>query len=50
MWFSIAAARGDTTAKVKLREMSKEMTPAEMAHAREMMAACEASDYRNCEY
>src|SRR6476659_5216041 len=31
MWFSIAAARGDTTAKVKLREMSKEMTPAEMA-------------------
>jgi TPR repeat protein len=50
MWFSIAAARGDTTAKAKLREMSKEMTPAEMAHAREMMAACEASDYRNCEY
>jgi hypothetical protein len=26
------------------------MTPAEMSHAKEMMAACEASDYRNCEY
>ena len=50
MWLSIAAARGDTTAKDKLREMSKEMTPEEVAHAREMMAACEASDYRNCEY
>jgi TPR repeat protein len=50
MWFSIAAARGDATAKVKLREMSKEMTPAEMTQAREMMTACEASDYRNCAY
>jgi TPR repeat protein len=50
MWLSIAAARGDATAKLKLREMSKEMTPAEMSHAKEMMAACEASDYRNCEY
>ena len=50
MWLSIATARGDTTAKVQLREMAKEMTPAEMSHAKEMMAACEASDYRNCEY
>jgi TPR repeat protein len=50
MWLSIAAARGDATAKLKLREMSKEMTPAEMSHAKEMMVACEASDYRNCEY
>jgi TPR repeat protein len=50
MWFSVAAARGDATAKVKLREMTNEMTPAEMSHAKEMMAACEASDYRNCEY
>jgi TPR repeat protein len=50
MWLSIATARGDTTAKVKLREMAREMTPAEMSHAKEMMAACEASDHRNCEY
>jgi TPR repeat protein len=50
MWFSIAAARGDKQAKASLQEMSKEITPAEMAQAKEMMAACEASDYRNCAY
>src|SRR5690348_14578516 len=47
MWFSLAAKKGDPSAKASLQEMSKEMSPAEMAHAEEMMAACEASDYRN---
>jgi TPR repeat protein len=50
VWFSRAARRGDTQAKANLQEMAKEMTPVEMTHAREMMATCEASDYRNCEY
>jgi TPR repeat protein len=50
MWFSLAAKKGDTTAKANLQEMSKEMSPAEMTQAKEMMTACEASDYRNCEY
>ena len=50
MWFSVAAARGDAKAKAELQEVSKEMTPAEMAQAKEMMQACEASNYRNCEY
>jgi TPR repeat protein len=50
MWFSLAAKKGDTQAKVSVQEMSKEMTPAELTQAKEMMAACEASDYRNCEY
>ena len=50
MWFSLAAKRGDARAKAILQEMAKDMTPAEMAHASEMTAACEASDYRNCEY
>ena len=50
MWFSLAARKGDTEAKANLQEMSKDMSAADMAHAREMMAACEASDYRNCEY
>jgi len=35
---------------VNLQEMSKEMSTAEMTPAKEMMAACEASDYRNCAY
>ena len=50
MWFGLAAKKGDTSAKASLQEMSKDMTPAEMSHAREMMAACEASNYRDCEY
>jgi TPR repeat protein len=50
MWFSLAAKRGDGQAKASVQEMSKEMTPAEMAQAREMMVACEVSDYRNCAY
>lgn len=50
LWFSLAAKKGDPSAKASLQEMSKEMTSAEMAHAEEMMAACETSDYRDCEY
>ena len=49
MWFSLAAARGDAKAKAELHEMSGEMTPAEIAQAKEMMQSCEASNYRACE-
>jgi TPR repeat protein len=50
VWFSRAAARGDERAKVELSEVSQTMTTEELAQAREMTQACEASDYRNCEY
>jgi len=50
MWFSLASKRGDAKAKVELRQVSEAMTPAEISQARAMMQACEASDYRNCEY
>ena len=50
MWFSLAAARGDAKAKAELHEVSKEMTPAEITQAQAMMQACEASNYRDCEY
>jgi len=50
VWFSRAAARGDVRAKAELREVSQTMTTEELAQAREMTQACEASDYRNCEY
>jgi TPR repeat protein len=49
-WFSLAAARGDSDAKAKLTEVSKTLTPDELSQAKEMAQACEASDYRNCEY
>ena len=50
VWFSRAAARGNAKAKTELREVSQTMTPEELAQAREMAEACEASNYRTCEY
>ena len=50
MWFSLAAKRGDAKAKAELQEVSRDMTPTEISQARDVMQACEASDYRNCEY
>ena len=50
LWFSRAAARGDAKAKAELREVSQTMTPEELSQAREMAQACEASNYRSCEY
>jgi TPR repeat protein len=50
MWLSMASARGNARAKVELQEMSRAMSPEELAHAREMMQACEVSNYRSCEY
>jgi TPR repeat protein len=50
MWFSVAAKRGDATAKAELREVSRTMTAQEISQAQEMAKACEASGYRQCEY
>ena len=50
MWFSLAARRGDARAKAELREISQAMTPQEIAAANQMAQACEASNYRACEY
>jgi TPR repeat protein len=50
MWLSLAAARGDAVARTEMTEMSRTMSAAELAQARDMIGACEASDYRNCEY
>jgi TPR repeat protein len=50
IWLSRAAARGDARAKVELRDVSQTMTPEELSQAREMAQACEASNYRSCEY
>jgi TPR repeat protein len=50
MWFSLAAKRGDPRAKAELRQLSEAMTAAELSQARDMMQACEASNYRSCEY
>jgi TPR repeat protein len=50
VWFTRAAGRGNAKAKAELREVSQTMAPQELARAKAMADACEASDYRNCEY
>ena len=50
MWFSLAAKRGDAKAKAGLRGVSRTMTPGEISQAQQMAQACEASNYRACEY
>jgi TPR repeat protein len=50
LWFSRAAARGDIAARSELREVTRTMTPEQVVQARQVAEACEASDYRNCEY
>jgi TPR repeat protein len=50
MWLSVAAARGDKSAKAGLRELAQSMSAEEFAQARAMMHACEASNFRACEY
>jgi TPR repeat protein len=54
IWFSRASARGDANEKIKakagLRQVSQAMTREELSQAQEMARACEASDYRSCEY
>ena len=50
LWFNRAAARGDARAKAELRDVSQTMTAEELSQARKMAQACEASNYRSCEY
>jgi TPR repeat protein len=50
LWFSRAAAHGDARAKAELHEVSQTMTPEEISEAQAMAQACEASNYRSCEY
>jgi TPR repeat protein len=49
-WFSLAAAHGDRDAKAKLHDVSKTLTLQQLSQAKEMAQACEASNYRSCEY
>jgi TPR repeat protein len=50
MWFSLAARRGDARARAELQQVSQAMSPREISRASEMAQACEASNYRACEY
>src|ERR1700709_2327462 len=50
MWFSFAAKRGEARAGAELREVSRTMAAQEISQAEAMAKACEASNYRACEY
>jgi TPR repeat protein len=50
MWFALAARRGAAGGKTGLHEVSQAMTTEEISQADAMAKACEASNYRNCEY
>jgi hypothetical protein len=50
IWLSRASASGDVRAKAELHDISQTMTPQELSQAQEMAKACEASNYRECEY
>jgi Sel1 repeat len=50
IWLSRASASGDVRAKAELHDVSQTMTPQELSQAQEMAKACEASNYRECEF
>ena len=50
VWLNRASAQGDAGAKVQLHELSQSMSREEWSQARAMVQACEASNYRDCEY
>lgn len=50
MWFSLAAKRGDPGARAGLTRLSRTLTQQEIVQADAMANACEASNYRQCEY
>jgi TPR repeat protein len=50
MWFSLAAKQGEAGARAGLREVSQTMTAQQISQAEAMAKACEASNYRDCEY
>jgi len=50
VWLSRAASHGNLRAKAELHEVSQAMTGEELAKAKEIAEACEASNYRTCEY
>ena len=50
MWFSLAAKQGDVGARAGLSKLSRTLTQQEISQADAMANACEASNYRQCEY
>ena len=49
MWYEVAAAQGDAEAKKDLDSLSKELTPQQIAEARDKAQKCKSSGYAQCD-
>jgi len=48
MWMNVAAANGDSSARLLQRSMEEEMSQAQAEEARELAIACRARAYSDC--
>ena len=49
VWFSVAAAQGDETARANRDIISERLTPEQRARGQDMATRCFESDYQDCE-
>ena len=49
MWFNIAGANGDASARELRDSLERDMSPAEIRRATKRARKCMASDYQDCE-
>ncbi len=49
MWFNLAASKGNKKGSESREEVTKKMTPAQIAEAQKMARDCEKKKYKNCE-
>jgi hypothetical protein len=49
MWLNLSAAAGDDNARKQRDDLTKAMTPAQIAQAQEMAQKCAESSYKHCE-
>ena len=49
VWYSVAAAQGDETARTNRDIISDRLTPDQLARGQDMATRCFESDYQDCE-
>lgn len=49
MWYDVAAAQGNTEAQKERDTVAKELTPQQLAAAKEKAATCKASKFEKCD-
>jgi len=49
MWFILVTSKGEEKARKNREEVTKKMTPAQIAEAQKMARECEKKNYKNCE-